>query len=353
MRKRRLLHNYKLKGISLLLAILSWGIVNQITNNDKTFPEVPVRVIFPEGWAIRDKDVNTVRVTFRGTRDDLADLNAESIQVVVDLRNEEYEPEKVIVLRPRQVTHGGNNSRITSIQPDILTLKLGREGEKQLPILVNQIGNPPAGFKVDAIVVEPPLVTLVGAEDLLETINALQTTPLLLSEKIQSFDQRLDVLPPSPDWVGEVEPSRVLVRVTVAGLTVERKLSGIPLMLTHPADQQIPLRQKVEPPVVDVFLKGSPQLLDELDLRKVQAFVSAENLENQDSDFRKVNVLVPAGLEVLGVQPDQVRIRTVPPATPVSPTPTPVPAPTSTPKPTPFPTQQPVSAPETSLPPAS
>lgn len=351
MNKRRLLRNYKLKAMALVLALLSWVIVKQITNNDKVIPDVPVQLSLPEGWAVRDKDINAVQVTFSGTREDLANLDRKTVQVNIDLRTETYEPEKVITLLPRMVNFAGSNTRITAIEPQILRVRLGKEGQKQLPVLVSQTGQPPQGFKVEAVVVEPNLAVLVGAEDLLEGINALQTAPLNLSEKIQSFEQRLDILLPNPEWVGKVEPSRVLVKVTLAGLTVERKFPAIPLFLTHPAGQQAPLRQVVSPPEVDVFLKGPPQLLDQLNLRFIQAFVSAENLENRESNSRKVNVLVPAGIEVLGVQPDQVQLQTLPSPTPTPIPPTPTPLPPPTPEPTAPPIPPPTATPLAALPP--
>lgn len=323
MNKKKWLHNYRLKGMALILAILSWGIVKQITNNDKVINEVPVRINFPEGWAIRDKDSNSVQITFRGTREDLLMLDSQTVQVLIDLRDEEFASEKTVTIRPRQVAYTGSNARITAIQPDTLHLQLGKEGQKQLPILVSQAGSPPDGIKLEAVVAEPGLVTLIGAEDLLDNINALQTAPLNLSDKIQSFEQRLDVLLPNPEWVGRVTPSRVLVRVTLAGLTIERRFSDIPLMLTLPAGNQTPMRLTAEPDTVDVFLRGSPQLLDELDTRRIQAFVSAQSSPSPRGNERKVNVLVPAGLEVLGVQPDRVTIKRMPEP---APTPTALPS---------------------------
>ncbi len=309
MNKKKWLHNYKLKGMALILAILSWGIVKQITNNDKVINDVPVRFDFPEGWAVRDKDSNSVQITFRGTREDLLMLDSQTVQVLIDLRDEAFASEKTITIRPRQVAYTGSNARITSIQPNTLHLRLGKEGQKQLPILVSQAGSPPDGIKLEAVVAEPGLVTLIGAEDLLDSINALQTAPLNLSDKIQSFEQRLDVMLPNPEWVGRVVPSRVLVRVTLAGLTVERRFTDIPLMLTQPAGSQTPMRLTAEPDTVDIFLRGSPQLLDELDTRQIQAFVSDQNTVPPSGNERRVNVLVPAGLEVLGVQPDRVTLK--------------------------------------------
>lgn len=330
MNRRRFSRNYKLKAMALVLAMLSWIIVSRITNNDKEIPNVPVQITLPEGWAIRDKDVNTVQVTFRGTSVDLGLIGSKSVQVSIDLRDEEFEPEKSIAITPKMVTFAGVNSRVTSIQPDVINLQLGREGKKKLPVIINQTGQPPEGYKVEAIEIEPPLVTLVGAEDVLEQISALQTAPLNLSEKIQSFTQRLDVQLPDPEWVGQLDPSRVLVRVTLAGSTIEREFPNVPLMVTQPAGVDSNSRRVVEPTSVDVYLKGSPQLLDELDVRRIQAFVSSQNLDNRDANIRKVNVLVPAGLEVLGIQPDWVTLTVVPVPTP-EPAPSPTPLPVSSP----------------------
>jgi len=318
MNKRRILRNYQLKGIALVLAMLSWVIVSRITNNNKILPNVPVQITLPEGWAIRDKDVNTVQVTFRGTSADLGLLGTKSVQITLDLRDEEFESEKTITISPRQVSFAGVNSRVTSIRPNSVTLQLGREGSRKLPVIVNQVGKPPEGFKVEAIEIEPPLVTVVGAEDVLEQINALQTIPLNLSDKIQSFTQRLDVQLPNPEWVGQIDPARVLVRVTITGLTVERKISSIPVFLIQPSNEFSSIRSVIDPVTVDVFLKGSPQLLDELDERRIQAFVSTQSLDDLESNIRKVNVLVPPGLEVLGTQPDWVTLKVLPTPTPVS-----------------------------------
>jgi len=306
--------NYKLKAMALLFAVLTWGVVKQITNNDKVINNVPVEINLPEGWAIRDKDSNHVQVTFRGTREDLLLLDERTVQVQLDLREAEFEPEKNISILPRQVAYTGSNARITDIQPSTLTIRLGKEGRKQLPIIINHTGEPPRGIKIEALEAEPKVVTLYGAEDLLETVNALQTAPLNLSDKIQSFEQRVDVLPPNPEWVGRVEPPRVRAKVTLAGLTVERKFSGVPLLLYHHAGTPTGGRVVAEPETVEVFLKGSPQLLDTLSTDRIKAFVDASS--ESGNGRRDVNVLVPPGVEVLGVQPATVRIRPLPAATP-------------------------------------
>lgn len=303
-----LIHNYKLKGMALLLAVLSWGIVKQITNNDKAIENVPVQISLPEGWAIRNKSTTEVQVTFRGTREDLLLLDERTVQVLVDLRESEFEQEKTIRILPRQVAYTGSSARIIDIQPDTLVVRLGKEGQKQLPVVVNRFGEPPEGLKVEAIETSPKIVTLYGAQDLLEQITSLQTAPLPLSDKIQTFEQRLEVIPPNEEWVGRIDPHRIRVKVTLAGLTEERRFEDVPLLLYHPATSASLGTRLAEPKTVDVFLKGSPQLLDTLDISSIKAFVSASEAPDAPVD-KSVNVLVPPGLEVLGVQPPTVQLR--------------------------------------------
>lgn len=323
---RDLLHNLRLKGIAFLLAILSWAIVSQITNNETGISDVPITLTIPQGWAIRDQDVLSVDLTFRGTREDLLQLDERTVEVVVDLRDEDFVTERSISLTPRMVNFSAGNVRVTGIQPNNLQLRFGREGSQELPVIVSQRGQPPEGLTVESIQVEPSVVRLFGEQELLETVNSLQTAPLDLSDRIRSFEQRLEVMPPSESWVGRVTPSRVLVKVNLAGVTVERRFSDIPLLMVHPVNQALEQR-KVDPDTVEVFLAGSPQLLDALDPSEIRAFIS---LDDSASRERPVRVLVPPGIDVLGVRPDTAEVQ--PPVAPPRPEPTPeLPPPGDTP----------------------
>ena len=318
---RDLMHNIRLKGIALVLAVLSWAIVSQITNNETGIADVPITLTIPQGWAIRDQDVLSVDITFRGTREDLLQLDERTVEVVVDLRDEAFLTERSITLTPRMVNFTAGNVRVTEIQPQNLQLRFGREGSQELPVLVSQRGEPPEGLTVESIQVEPSVVRLFGEQELLETINSLQTAPLDLSDRIRSFEQRLEVMPPSESWIGRVTPSRVLVKVNLAGVTVERRFSEIPLLMVHPVNQDLE-RRNVNPDTVEVFLAGSPQLLDALDPSEIRAFIS---LDKSESLERPVRVLVPPGIDVLGVRPDTAEVQppTISPppeSTPESPT---------------------------------
>jgi len=318
---RHLLHNAKLKAMALLLAVLSWGIVKQITNNETVIADVPVVVVFPTGWAIRDQDVTSVDLTFRGTREDLLLLDERTVEVIVDLRDREFQQYVDLELSPRMVTYTESNARVTHLDPQQVSLRFGRESSKDLPVLVNQSGTPPEGLTVESIQLEPSVVTLHGADELLSTVSSLQTSPLNLSDRIRSFEQRLDVKPPNEGWVGRIQPQRVLARVTLSGVTAERRYDNIPLLVVHPANQAVNALA-VLPDKVNVFLEASPQHLDELEPSDIKAFVSAEGGPGVP---REVRVLAPPGVSVLGVSPETVRLQPLPTPAPSNPSVSPSP----------------------------
>lgn len=315
MNAKRLTSNLKLKLMALGLAVLSWYIVSTITNFDKVITNVNMVLLLPEGWAVLEKSTDDFQVTFRGTKEDLLMLDERSVQLFLDLRNEEFTPTKRIRLTNRMVTHN-SKARIYDLHPANLDLRLGREGQRRLPIRPATTGEPADGMRLETISFEPTHVTLYGAEDRLDTVTSLQSAPLLLTDRSRSFEQRVDVQLPSPDWIGRVEPARVLVRVNLSGLTEDRIFENIPVRLSFLSDQQQGRNRIPEPENVRVTLKGRPELLAELDASVIQAF--APYIEGQTE--AQVIVHVPAGLDVLDISPSEVRLRT-PPEPPPEPPP--------------------------------
>lgn len=305
--------NVKLKGVALLLAVLTWTIVDLLTNYPKTLVTPEVRVQLPEGWAVIGREPSEFQILFQGTREDLSFINENSLEIIVDLSSESFDPSVVdnvrtVELTPRNVLHN-SRARVASIQPSSLRVRVGLEGQKPLPLRVNQTGELLSGLQVETITVDPPRVTLYGARDRLESVTALQTSPLNLTEKVGNFEQRVDVLLPSPDWVGRVEPARVQVRVTLVGLTEDRLFTEIPVQVSY-GPSSSPERLVPDPPVVAASLKGGADLLDRLEPGSLRAFVTA----GEASEEVRVYLHHPPGLELLDVQPPRVTLRSAEPS---------------------------------------
>jgi hypothetical protein len=301
--------NVKLKGVALVLALLSWTIVDLLTNYPKSLVTPELRVQLPEGWAVIGREPSEFQILFHGTREDLNFINENTLEIIVDLSAEDFDPSivdnvRTVNLTPRNVIHN-SRARVASIQPSTVRVRVGLEGQKQLPLRVNQTGELLTGLHVETITVDPPRVTLYGARDRLESVTALQTSPLNLTEKSGSFEQRVDVLLPSPDWVGRVEPARVQVRVTLVGVTEDRLFTGIPVRVSYDPASPAPGRLIPDPPVVSASLKGGVDLLDRLESEVLRAFVAGGEV----SEKAQVYLHHPPGLELLDVQPPFVTLR--------------------------------------------
>jgi len=312
MKRTRLTTNLKLKAMALGLAVLSWYIVSSITNFDKVITNVNLVLLLPDGWAVQEKNTDDFQVTFRGTKEDLLLLDERSVQLFVDLRGEEFAPNKQIRLGNRNVTHN-SKARVYDLYPEQLNLRLGREGQRRLPVRPATTGEPAAGIRLETITYEPTHVTLYGAEDRLDSVSSLQAAPVVLTDRVRSFEQRVDVQLPSLDWIGRVDPSRVMVRVNLAGLTEDRIFENIPVRLSFQTSQQqgrdlIPI-----PEFAQVTLKGRQELLADLDPGRIQVFVPVMPGEEE----AELIVHVPAGLDLLDVSP--LRVRLVPRALPAAP----------------------------------
>jgi len=303
MKRNRLNSNLKLKAMALGLAVLSWYIVSSITNFDKVITNVNLVLMLPDGWAVQEKSTDDFQVTFRGTKEDLLLLDERSVQLFVDLRSEEFAANKRIRLSNRNVTHN-SKARIYDLHPAELELRLGREGQRRLPIRPSTVGDPAPGIRLETLTFEPTHVTLFGAEHRLDTVSSLLSAPVTLTDRVRSFEQRIEVQLPSPDWVGRVDPSRVLVRVNLAGLTEDRLFENLPIRLSFNTSHELGRNLLPVPEFVQVTLKGSPEFLADLKPERIQVFAPV----TADSNEAELLVHVPAGLDVLDISPPRIRL---------------------------------------------
>ena len=313
--------NGKLKAMALVLSLVAWSIVKQITSYNRMISGVPLELILPEGWAVKDRSVSMFDVTFHGTREDLLLLDARSILMNIDLRAEAYEGEKTIVLSEKTVSHTGN-SKVSEIDPPEVTIVFDQEVKKRVPVNVNIQGELQLGIRVETADADPKLVTVSGAKKSLDSITSLQTAPVDLTGRIQSFEQRVEVIAPDENWSGKVSPPEVRVKVTLVGVKDQRTHTNIPVQVMSSSQTVSPSGWKRTPEAVNVILQGRAELLEGLRSDQIRAYVVGTDPEIQDAE---VQVHVPAGVEVLAILPESVTLQPLeaPEAAPPLPTPAP------------------------------
>lgn len=300
----KLMHNWQMKLGAFGLALLSWFVIHETTSHERVVGGVPLELDLPDGWAVKDQSFTEFEITFQGTQDDLLRLDARAIRLSADLQEAEYSSAKTLTLSEKNVSHT-SNARIWGIEPNVVEVTFDQETQKIVPVNVNLQGDLQLGTRVESAVAEPTLVTITGPRESLDSVKALQTTAVDLTGRIQSFGQRVEVLPPAENWSGKVTPPSVVVNVTLVGMKEQRTFTKLPVRVMGDADEG--RAWKRTPVEVDVILQGRSGKLDELKPSEIRAYV----LPDGGSGTLPVLVHVPAGIDVIAVIPEKIAVEQV------------------------------------------
>lgn len=190
-----------------------------VTIENQRSKEVPVRVALTgspqQGFAAGSQDVSPSTATVTGAESLVALVDHVSAEVNLTGLRVDFTDDRV-ELKPRDIRDG----EISRLQVNPLTARVTvqieqREFSLEFSITPAIAGAPAAGYDVGQIIVEPRIVTVTGALDALQSIDAVKG---LSTEEISIADARADVV----RQVQPILPANVrlqgspTVRVTVA-----------------------------------------------------------------------------------------------------------------------------------------
>jgi len=298
-------HNRGLKLAAVVSAIWLWYAIREVTSFEAKVQGVQLEVLLDPGWAVLDRSIDEVDVLFRGSPSDIRYLNRDQIRVEVDLRGQSVAGSRDVRLGLRNVRAPGG-VRAVSVDPAEITLSLDREGAREVAVLADMVGNTPDGFEVESVVCTPAQVKLQGPEGRLAGIQGAKTGPIELDGRLRSFTLTRAIMPPSDTWSARVEPDRVRVDVTIVERSTRKEVEGVPVQLVVRPDTppiHLPADSRVR-----LSLKGRSEVLAGLNETNLSAYVDCTLL--QPGEVREVKIFapVPAGVELVGVEPPMFRV---------------------------------------------
>lgn len=174
------LDNWIRKLISLILAIITWFVVDQSLTTTKTVSTVGVRVLnIPEGKTIAGLQSSgllnkRISLTLTGKKSYLEDLASSDIEIALDasgMRDEfvaNIYKKHLVSLNPElSVSH-----HINKIAPINLIIKMVPLAEEKIPIYITQpIGEPPKGFQFLDVWPYHLDLTVKGPEDIIKRLK--------------------------------------------------------------------------------------------------------------------------------------------------------------------------------------
>jgi len=289
-----LLNNIRLKLLALVLAVFSWYAIRETINHEVVIANIPVEFKIGEGWAVLRQSADSVRVTFRGSQENIRLLDNKQIKALIDLQNNSVAGSYDARLRPENI-RGARGVRPMRIEPEIIQISTDRESEKTVPVKSRTTGKPLAG-EVEKTVCEPAVVLLRGPAQQLAQTEWVYTEPVDVEGRLESFVKRCRVLPPSNTWTPVIEPPDVKVNVQIVIKNDTFELSNIPVeVVIRPSAA---FKVETIPDQVNIVLTGKAEDLAELKKSAPKVFVDCVDLDPSLTYDLPVLVFLPPGKNV-------------------------------------------------------
>lgn len=175
-----------------------------------------------------------------------------------------------------------------------------RDNARDVGVSVLAEGALPEGYRLAAMLVDPPRVTLLGDEAQLSGVGAaIETLPVDLSQVVEDFTLQIPIdLPPGME---AVDPRGQTVRSVLVTVDVEERIAN--RVLTRQIELEGALDRDVtfQPQSVEIVLNGPVPLLNEITaqprlLRAVIDVSQLSNLRAGESVQVDITVVAPEGL---------------------------------------------------------
>lgn len=296
-----------LRLVSIAAAVLVWYAIRAATSNATLITDIPLAIQPPPDWSVVDCSAKTIDVAFLGTRDDLRYLNRELIKASLDARAHAETGAFSVELGSANVNAPGN-ARIDFIRPAVVTLRLDREIDKQVPVKVETQNLLPDGYEIEKIVVTPATVELSGPAQLLNEVESISTVPVDLDGRIRSINKRRLALAPGETLAGiQIDPPAVTLDLAIIERSVSSVFPDLPILPMLPTGRS--LRADLEPEIATLTVKGRPELMKTLVAEDLRLFVDAAALDGTSPAKLPLRAVLPPGITLVRTEPATATLR--------------------------------------------
>lgn len=296
---------------AILAVVIFFGVRGVISNT--IVLNVPVELdVDDEAVAILSLEPPTVRVTLRGAMSELRQLLEDDIAVRLRPRSIDATGITVEPVHARHV-RGRGAAQVVNIDPHLVRVSYDRQDTRIFPVAPPVLLGSPVRGRPE-VEYEPREVRVRGAVRHLDQLQTehlqLQTEPIDLEGRMQSFSRRVQVLAPNEEpWLAEIIPPEVIARVNIVLETITREIDGMPVtVLDEPLSHD---RFLLVPTNATVRVSGRPEAIQRLNPDQLTLFVDGRALAGNQSGELPLRIFIPQGLgfETATVEPRTVRVQ--------------------------------------------
>jgi YbbR domain-containing protein len=293
--------NLGLKVLSIAIAGLLWLVVAGERVVERAL-RVPIEFQnVPAGVEIVGDAPEGVTVRVRGSSGALGRLAAGDLSTVLDLRSARPGRRMFHLSAAQVATPYGID--VLQVSPSTLTMTFETAGIRVLPVRAEVDGTPARGYRLGEVTVDPETVEVTGPESALRRLRQAVTEPVDVTGATGSRREAVTVGIADPA-VRLRAPLVAQVDVRITPDAAERTLEAVPVTVR---DAPRALALELEPGAVTVVVRGSPAAIDALTPAGLRIWVDGKELRPGRTAV-DVRVDVPDGIELVRLQPAQVRV---------------------------------------------
>jgi YbbR domain-containing protein len=304
----RLLDNLGLKLISLVLGFSLWYIVAGGQGAEIVLP-IPLEYRnVPEGMEVIEESVQQVDIRLRGSSEILRRLTPQEIQAGVDLSGA-LPGEQSFYLSPENIVVPFG-VRVLRVTPAAVQLQLDQTARRSVEVVTRVVGSPASGYELANIWLGSTEIEVMGPASRLEGIEQVTTAPILVEGLREPFTQAVQIMLEDP-YVRPVDGRGVEVTLDVREERIRKRLNRVPLA-SYPAS----VKTSLTPTTVRVEIEGPRSLVEQIQEEDMEARVRVEDLEAGTHRLSPEPTFLREehpGIEVISVEPEQIRVRILPP----------------------------------------
>ena len=285
-----LTENWGLKLISLLLAIGFWFYVVGEESIEIT-KTIPLEILSPnEKLSVVKSSTAFLEVTLQSPRHLFSALSSSNISASHKIEGVQKAGDYSFNLGSGDFSIPTPEIRVVKIFPSFVTVTLDEVIVKKLSIVVDFVGEPAYGYRVDqeGIELDPNAVLVEGPKTALEKIDTIKTEPIQLVGRVRSFRRSVKIRSgPEMKVVGE---GLVEVQIPIKAEFTERELPDVVIKSLGTPSSDLYARLNTEK--IAIVLKGPRALLDKLAAKDILAYVEVEGLKEGIHDV-PIKLILP------------------------------------------------------------
>lgn len=209
--------NWPLKILSVFLALTLWFVVSA-PRRESVYERayaVPLTLVgMPRDFVMTTPVPDTVSVRLRGRASDLRSLSSSNLEVPLDLRTV-VPGDITITIRP-QAVNVPPQVEVVSLDPSRVRFRVEEVRQKVVPIRPFLVGQPPAGYTVGDVTIEPDHALVSGPTSQIRNLSEVATERVIMTGRTATFVQNVAVVSDS-SLIRIVEPLMTQVTVPVTG----------------------------------------------------------------------------------------------------------------------------------------